>query len=432
MRRELIPLSICAYGLSIAVALFLSDPKLMSLEKLELSRVREPTRPTNHYGPAAKSLSSPEATFNYRGDERRLGSVDWTTQEVKKTSEFRLSFDWLAKPLNVGIHGASKASPAVDASGIYIGTDTGWFHKFSLDGKKAWSFYAGGTDHGIHATASLDQTYVYFGAYNGFLYCLEKDTGHPVWSIQLGDTIGSSTILSDGYLYSAVETNDPNGFLAKVRASDGKLMWTTRYIGDQVHSSVTLDLKNHLAISGGNAHTINAFDLESGEVVWTYATGAEIKGTGILVGEQYMIGSWDGFLYSIESSSGQLLWKRDLGAKLMSSLSFDAVGRAAFISSENGIEAFDISGGATLWKLPFKNEKVEAYNRQSGLILQSKSSVLVMQCDYKKICLVDPKNGRVTNELKLPEYYSGSPTYFDGYIYLALQNEGGLIRIAVN
>ena len=65
--------------------------------------------------------SSCRATAQYRYDEKRTGVAPKTHQPKPKLKIIK------RVPVNAGIHSASKSSPTVDDSGVYVGSDAGWF-----------------------------------------------------------------------------------------------------------------------------------------------------------------------------------------------------------------------------------------------------------------------------------------------------------------
>ena len=60
--------------------------------------------------------------------------------------------------INGSLHGASKATPAVDKTGIYIGSDDGWFYKINHKGKMIWKTFFAKARMGVHGTSPFKQT----------------------------------------------------------------------------------------------------------------------------------------------------------------------------------------------------------------------------------------------------------------------------------
>lgn len=70
----------------------------------------------------------------YRGNEERQGWVHGDLAE-------NYTEVWRFPHFNNQIHIAAKGSPVADETGIYVGSDMGWFYCFDFDGKIKWRFY---------------------------------------------------------------------------------------------------------------------------------------------------------------------------------------------------------------------------------------------------------------------------------------------------
>ncbi|RYZ79355.1 MAG: hypothetical protein EOP06_27375, partial [Proteobacteria bacterium] len=136
--------------------------------------------------------AGPAHTFeNYRGNDKR--TAQYRVPSIPKD----LKLMWSSEPFNIGIHAASKASPAVDLSGVYAGGDNSWFYAWDPSGEVRWKTYLAESSRGIHSTASLDGASVFVGSYRGAVYRFAKETGALEWSRIVGNTIGASPLLDE-------------------------------------------------------------------------------------------------------------------------------------------------------------------------------------------------------------------------------------------
>lgn len=354
-------------------------------------------------------------TSQFRGDERRSavsvvpqGLLDGELREV-----------WRRDVGNVGIHSASKASPAVDDSGVYVGSDSGWFFAFDHDGNERWRFLARYAQRGIHATAALDQDSIYVGAYNGVLYRLAKADGRVIWQAKLGDAIGSSVLLKGDFAYVSVETFKPGGHLAKVRRSNGRLEWRSAEFGEQGHASPTYHDGTGLLITGDNSGRLTAWRDGDGGQVWSQQF-QDIKSTPLIHGGLVFITSWDGFLHAINPESGGVMWSASLGARSQGSPTAlaDVILAAARDGSLHGIGL----DGRVRWtiKRAGSDIKASALALSDGIL-----SVFVVACGARELCLIEP-GGKILRRLSLRGELSGAPVYFNRRIYLSEDEPGGL------
>ncbi len=374
-------------------------------------------------------------THQYREGIQRQGV------NYKETFNLDRRRDWSFEPFNVGIHGASKASPAVDDSGVYVGTDASWFYAFDHDGNLRWKHFVGNSLPGIHSTAALDEKFVYFAAYNGLLYKFTKDEGKMVWAIDLGDANGASPALHGEHIYLAVETNNrpPNGYVAKVSRTSGKIVWRSPWLGQQAHSSPTLDLEKNQLYLGANNGKLFALSLQDGSLIWEQNIGGEIKGTVTLIRDRIIFASWNGFVEARRTSDGSKIWQHDLGDKSQSSATFVPDSDLVIIGANSGwMKAFHVESGEVAWQIQTGWNRLRA----SALVIredrESPSNfanvrdsrwIALMPCEELKLCAMDANSGRILKKYELSSVFTAVPVVHSKGLYLAQDQVGGFLRL---
>lgn len=359
-------------------------------------------------------------TFEYRG-ENRQGIV------MSSVSISKLTEQWRIAPLNIGVHVATKSVPAVDESGIYVGSDSGWFFKFDEQGQKQWSYFASTSNKGFHATAALDQKFVYVAAYNGILYCLRKNDGALVWTHQVADYIGSSVLLRDNFIYVGAET-ESNGFVAKLDASTGELMWRTAFTGAPVHSSPMVDDRSGTVIVGNISGRIQGFDIKTGKEKWEFAAQGAVKTTPSFSSNIAYIGSHDGNVYALEAASGKLFWKMKFADKVFTSISIDDGLNLGIVTVDKKIIAFDLKNGETKW---FQSGG-EGMNVSSSLIVKTpKGDLVLAACKESSLCAYDIKKGKELFSVPMKGVLSSMPSIFNDFLYVSLDEQSGLVKYKI-
>jgi outer membrane protein assembly factor BamB len=383
--------------------------------------VREPRQfilPSVFLGPLAPV--SP-ATSEYRGNAERTG------RSLTKITP-RLAREWCYSPLNVGLHGASKASPAVDASGVYVGTDSGFVHAIDHDGHARWSVYLADSGRGVHATAALDEQSVYVGAYNGVFYALDKRDGSIRWAKTLGDSIGASAALHEGYLYVSVETNHPDGFLVKLDARDGHLVWVSAWLEEQSHSSPTLSPRHDRVMVGSNSGRMWAFAMSTGRTAWSRTLTDAMKGTALVTGNRVIFSSWEKRTLALDVVTGEQIWSAP--ATATSQVSPTLLEKADLVLTADGagvVRALDPASGRLRWE---RRTHVR-HHQASGLVtLDERGREIVWSLGRTRtLAALEPRSGRVLGETALDANFSGQPVAYDGAMYLALDGpRGGLCK----
>jgi outer membrane protein assembly factor BamB len=366
------------------------------------------------------------ATFFFRQSLERDGANRTDRVSTDSKRQVVIKENW-----NVGVHAASKASPAVDETGIYVGSDSGWFTAFNHDGSVRWRHYAADASKGIHSTAALDQTTVYYGTYAGDVFAVEKMSGKMRWMVRIGETIGSSPVVFEDSIIVAVEVNKKaNGYIARLNRRNGKAIWRSNSFGDQSHSSPTIDLKNRLVLLGSNNNMFFAFNLDTGALVWSKAIDGKVKSTSAVVRGRVHFSTWGGSLYALDVKTGAEAWKTALENKSQSSPTYIPDADMFVLGSgENGngkIFGIDRDSGKILWQLPqpSSNSKMG-----SALSVQNSEKYIVwISCNGKSLCALDPRSGKVLSEYKLSGFLTGMPIAFHGALYVAL-DESSLLKL---
>lgn len=345
----------------------------------------------------------------------------------------RLERQWKLDGLNRTDYTASKASPAIDDSGIYVGSDTGWFYALDFQGRILWKLLAEGTSHGIHGTAALDEARVYFGAYNGTFYALDKRTGSFVWIRRLGRALGASPLIYDRSIIAGIETSRPaNGYLVRLRATDGKLIWESSWLGEQDHSSPTLDVKDHLVYGGANNGYFQAFDLDTGKRRWEFNTGGAVKSTSALdkKNDRIYLTSWSGNIFALDAPTGKLIWKTALGWRSRTSPTLVPGLGMIVVANERG-EIFGVRerDGAIRWRIEGKFSPMIASALVVRRSAKGDSWVAWLPCKSRSLCALDPKEGRTVATYPLEGAMTSVPVAWGGALYVALNRPGGLIKL---
>jgi len=131
-------------------------------------------------------------------------------------------------------------------------------------------------------------------------------------------------LVTEGLVIAGSDVRQPEGIghIYAFERATGKPRWKYR-----AGPGVTTDILR----LGANIYAVTlqdelvSLDLETGEVVWTFATGHPnesffMNSSPALSGERVFFGGQDGVVYALDAHSGGLLWKRDLGARISTSV----------------------------------------------------------------------------------------------------------------
>lgn len=179
-------------------------------------------------------------------------------------------------------HMVPKSAPVLDAGSVYCGDDTGVMRCLDAQhGTERWRFNVRASGRkGIWSTCAVDGSRLYFGAYNGRLYSLNRETGVPIWVNPVCEWIGSSPLIVARHNVLLIgleyERGRAKGSIAAFDLDDGHKLWE-HWLPEYQHGSGAYSDTLDLAIFGTNSNRVVALDPASGETCWTFETRGPVK-----------------------------------------------------------------------------------------------------------------------------------------------------------
>lgn len=344
---------------------------------------------------------------------------------IRLPVKYRKQFD----SLNRGIHGASKSSPAIDETGIYIGSDLGWMTAIDHQGKLKWRFKVKDSKNGIHSTALLNSKEIIFGAYNGRLYSLDKENGFVNWVIRLGEVIGSSPVQDkNGDIYISVETNTPaDGYLVKLNAF-GRILWKSELAGDQAHSSPALSSDESIVLYGANNGFLIAIDTKSGEAIWRYQSLGPIKSTPVIMDERVIFTDRGrGGLTCLNLKDGKLLWSKEIGLEgaHSSPVVISELDSVLVVSSIGRLYSISLLSGKVLWEKDISSRPYKMSPSAFHTVVNMKKEwSLLVFCEEDKLCFFSVAKGQLLQKIPVNAKLTGEVAFYRDRLYFSLDHPG--------
>ncbi|TKG97407.1 hypothetical protein EYV94_02980 [Puteibacter caeruleilacunae] len=171
----------------------------------------------------------------------------------------------------------------------------------------------------------------------GSLYAHDRKTGKVLWSrgddgLRFRDGVISYV---DGKLWLAGRGNQDfgKGALFQLDPKTGKTIKKTATGMQHTGTSAPLILENQFIVASSDPG-IAAIERESGKKKWQFEVGdallytpsyfsdrqQSIESTPVLIGDKVVFGAMDGCVYVLDSATGRLMWKAELGAPVMTSV----------------------------------------------------------------------------------------------------------------
>jgi outer membrane protein assembly factor BamB len=252
------------------------------------------------------------------------GALNWTYEITEKNASLNISY--LNQPI------------LVHKGNIFFGAPNRYFYCINeSSGKLVWKHETqdGLTyDYGITGGAAAKGNNIYMGANDGYLYALdldgfnngnqgwlfENDTGlfdgDVLWKYFTGDSISSTPVIFENYVYVTVGIHNSSGGdynVYKIYCIDrqnGTLVWDFKTSDHLISSPAVADNK---VIFGGLDKKVYCLNTDSNISQWApFYTDGEIWSSPVVASGKIVIGSKDSKLYCLYSHNGILIWEKNL------------------------------------------------------------------------------------------------------------------------
>jgi outer membrane protein assembly factor BamB len=164
------------------------------------------------------------------------------------------------------------------------------------------------------------------GSCNGMIRALDKKTGQVRWAYDIRNDGDQSQFHGDPLITDellAIGTDGKIGHIYAFERSTGAVRWKYRVDERGVASDVVRLGNNLYAVT--LADELLCLDLESGKAQWTYRSSFSGQipywpSSPAVSGDHVYFGGLDGNVCALDAQSGKLLWKRELGARVTTSV----------------------------------------------------------------------------------------------------------------
>lgn len=296
-----------------------------------------------------------------------------------------------------------KSGITADTLHLYVGGDDGYMRAISKEtGETLWKEWitVGTQGKRIFSTPTLSNGKLFFGAYDGNLYCLDALTGKRRWVFMDADWIGSSPCVSeDGtVVYIGLEFGlfKKHGGIAAVDAHSGKLIWSYYDMQAFTHASPAVSQKLNVVVCGSNDAHVYCFERKSGKLKWKYKTGGEVK-YGVVFDEKrklVIVPSMDGTVHMLNVVTGELdqSFSADEGFYSTPAVKGDKV---VIGSLDKKVYCYDLSTKNIVWK-------VETRGRIFSSPSVDKDSIFIGSNDGT-LYELHIETGEMVSSIQLPE-----------------------------
>lgn len=310
-------------------------------------------------------------------------------------------------------HVVPKSTPLLVGDRLLMGTDAGDFICLNAtDGSLLWR-YKTNTIHpkGIWSSPSQYDGKVFFGGYDGNLYCLDIFSGRKIWQNPCADFIGSSPLIVPdlGLLYIGLEHNRPRmmGSNAAFRLDTGARVWEVPQKKYQ-HGSACYCKSQNTVIFGNADHDITAYEATTGKGIWKYKTTRSIKYPPEMcdLSNSVVAASFDGCVYILDAASGESKGKiRTNDICYTQPLVHDGIVYVG--SGDKHLYIHDISSNTLLKKINLRSRVYGSPRIIGGNVM--------LGTNGGKLFEIGTQNHDILGEYQLPEAITNAVSYHDRF-----------------
>lgn len=324
-----------------------------------------------------------------------------------------------------------------DSFQIFFGGDDLFY--YSLDSMSGEIIWKKETEKDAGSTGVMGESAdaVFIAGEDGFVNCFHTKDGSIKWSTKLGDGITSGLRLYQNKIYAACL----DGHVYCLNKKTGKILWKSEKFKGELWSSSAIDDNGDIitcVLPDFNTEpkgttTVAKLNGDTGDIIWEYATRAEIFASPALhsATKLVFVADYSGHVYCLGSSTGKLKWEYNVKHPIDSSPIISPNG-TLFMSMNGIFSAIDSNSQNLIWEKKIKNTESSI----SSPLLVPEKNHLYSAVGSVLYCL-NSVNGDIIWEFSATAAFMASPRVdknsvlyigsIDSHMYAVKSDSGKLI-----
>ncbi|MEW6554015.1 MAG: PQQ-binding-like beta-propeller repeat protein [Actinomycetota bacterium] len=215
----------------------------------------------------------------------------------------------LVERWNTRLEGQQVGPAAVADGRTYVSCENGYLYCLDLEsGKPVWRYDAAA---GLSSMPSVSGAGIFLGTQDGRVLSVSPE-GETNWEVVVGGTVNSTPIPVGDRVYFGSSDRS----LYCVDAAGGSVLWSFEALGP-VEVSPCIDAGQVFAVSVEG--DLFALDERDGRLLWTYRTqGVPVACPAAADGKVFLAGEFE--LHCADAQSGKVLWEYPTAAAVISNL----------------------------------------------------------------------------------------------------------------
>jgi eukaryotic-like serine/threonine-protein kinase len=249
--------------------------------------------------------------------------------------------------------GGIASSPVIDSANnlVLFGSEDMVFRAVDYrNGRISWSFNTKGR---IRSSGRLAHDHVFFGSDDGKVYALLASNGRQLWEYDLAAPVRVRPFVTNDFVIVGSDEGDIVGL-----ELSGKRKWGTR-VKRSINSSPYVDMKENFCYFGSFDGFMYAIDASSGYTIWRFRTNGPIIASPTVAEGMIYFGSADGNMYGLSADTSRERWRFNTEKPIVGSAVVHQ--NSLYFGSTNGFfYCLDAKTGREQWKFETKGQIVSS------------------------------------------------------------------------
>ena len=236
----------------------------------------------------------------------------------KAQARFQLHRQWsrstLHKP-HYGFRHMNRMFPVLTDKLVIQGNAVDGLKAFKRgSGRQVWDFTV---QDGVEGGVAVDDNRLYFGAGDGYFYCLDVNKGQILWKFLLNSESLTQPLVQGPSVFHITGNNTLYSF----DKMSGRSLWVKTNAARanmSIRGQTSPVFKKGFLYLGFSDGSFSAINAKTGRELWTRQIGDDkrfndVDARAVFSASCLLVSSFSNALYCLDRKSGQILWKHNHG-----------------------------------------------------------------------------------------------------------------------